>query len=129
MSLFSDAELVYSYTRKQALADGEQIEVTETAKEAGFCFRVFLNRTVFEKAVTIPAGVIGQDEAGRLWDILWMLRDAIRRAAPGSDCVNFTVLVRNDNRRAQPVYLTAKIGGTDIDDPAPAITVMFPGED
>ncbi|MFZ1074602.1 MAG: hypothetical protein WAO21_14335 [Verrucomicrobiia bacterium] len=28
-------EVIYSYTRKQAIADGFQVEVTETAKEAG----------------------------------------------------------------------------------------------
>lgn len=28
-------EVIYSYTRKQAIADGFQVEVTKTAQEAG----------------------------------------------------------------------------------------------
>ena len=126
---FENAPVIYAYTRKQALADGFQIEITETAKEAGIRFRVFLNRTVFDRCVAVPEGVAGQDEQGRLWDVLWMLKNAILRAAPGVDEVAYVVLVRNDNTRARPVQLVAKVGAVDIDDPTPAITIMFPGED
>ena len=61
--------VIYSYTRAQAVADGVQVEVTKTAQEAGIKFPVFLTRTVFDSFVTVPEGVTGQDEAGRLWDI------------------------------------------------------------
>ena len=62
--------VIYSYTRAQAVADGVQVEVTKTAQEAGIKFPVFLTRTVFDSFVTVPEGVTGQDEAGRLWDII-----------------------------------------------------------
>lgn len=62
--------VIFSYTRKQALADGFQVEVTKTAQEAGIKFPVFLNRTVFDAYVAVPPGVTGQDESGRLWDII-----------------------------------------------------------
>ena len=71
-------EIVYSYTRKQAVADGFQVDVTKTAQEAGIRFPVFITRTAFDAYVTVPPDVTGQDEAGRLWDIVWMLRFAIR---------------------------------------------------
>ena len=127
--------VIYSYTRKQAIADGVQVEVTKTAKEAGISFPVFLTRTVFDAYVAVPAGVECQDEAGRLWDIVWMLRFAILRShgrtAAGAACTRLPVAlyVRNDNRRAKLVKLIASCGALDIDDPQPAITVMMPDED
>ena len=62
--------VIYSYTRKQAIADGFQVEVTKTAQEAGIGFPVFLTRSVFDAYVAVPPNVAGQDEAGRLWDIV-----------------------------------------------------------
>jgi hypothetical protein len=121
--------LVYSYTRAQAVADGFQIEVTKTAAEAGIRFPVFLTRTVYDSFVTVPEGVTGQDEAGRLWDIVWMLRFAIIRARPGCDRLPVALYVRNDNFRSRLVKLVAVCGPLDLDDPQPAITVMMPDED
>ena len=64
--------VIYSYTRAQAVADGVQVEVTKTAQEAGIKFPMFLTRAVFDNYVAVPEGVTGQDEAGRLWDVVWM---------------------------------------------------------
>ena len=121
--------VVYSYTRKQGVADGVQVDVTTTAQEAGIKFPMFLTRAVFDKYVAVPAGVTAQDEAGRLWDVVWMLRFAILRARPGVQRVPVALYVRNDNHRAKLVKLIATCGPLDIDDPAPAITVMMPDED
>jgi len=121
--------VIYSYTRSQAVADGEQIEVTKTAAEAGIRFAVFITRGVYEQCVAVPPGVTGQDEAGRLWDVVWMTRMAIIRARPGCDRLPVALYVRNDNHRPRLVKLVAMCGPLDIDDPAPAITVLLPGED
>lgn len=137
-------DLVYAYTRKQALADGVQVEVTQTAQEAGIRFPVFLTRAVYDAFVTVPPGVTGQDEAGRLWDVVWMTRFAILRArkkhslAPAggegqgegaTTRLPVALYVRNDNRKARLVKLIATCGPLDLDDPSPAITVMLPDED
>ena len=122
-------ELLYAYTRAMALADGEQVEVTTTAAEAGIRYPVYLTRAVWNNYVAVPAGVSGQDEAGRLWDVVWMLRHAIQCSRPGVDRIPVGLYVRNDNRRARPVKLIATCGPRDIDDPQPAITVMLPDED
>ena len=122
-------EVIYAYTRKQALADGFQVEVTTTAQEAGIRFPVFLTRAVFDAYVAVPKDVTGQDESGRLWDIVWMLRFAIRKAQSGQDRLPFALYIRNDNRRPKLVKLIASCGALDIDDPQPAITVMLPDED
>jgi hypothetical protein len=122
-------EVIYAYTRKQAIADGFQVEVTKTAQEAGIRFPVFITRTAFDAYVTVPPNVSGQDEAGRLRDVVWMLKLAIRKAAQGQDRLPFALYVRNDNRAAKLVKLVAMCGSLDIDDPQPAITIMLPDED
>jgi hypothetical protein len=48
--------VIYAYTRKQAIADGFQVEVTKTAQEAGIRFPVFITRTAFDAYVTICGG-------------------------------------------------------------------------
>ena len=121
--------VVYSYTRAQAVADGVQVEVTKVAQEAGIKHPMFLTRAVFDAYVAVPPNVTAQDEAGRLWDIVWMTRFAIIRARPGVDRVPVALYVRNDNRAAKLIKLIATCGPLDIDDPQPAITVMMPDED
>jgi hypothetical protein len=79
--------------------------------------------------VTVPPNVTGQDESGRLWDILWMLRFAIQKTRSGVERLTFAFYVRNDNRAAKLVKLVAVAGPVDIDDPKPSITVMMPDED
>jgi hypothetical protein len=121
--------VIYTYTRAQAVADGEQVEVSKVAAEAGIRFPLFLTRAVYDAYVAVPPDVTGQDEAGRLWDLVWMTRFAIIRAKPGHDRLPVALYVRNDNTRARLVKLVAVCGPLDIDDPAPAITVMLPDED
>ena len=122
--------VIYSYTRAQAVADGVQVEVTKTANEAGIKFPVFLTRTVFDAYVEVPPGVTAQDEAGRLWDIVWMLRFAILRSRPGADRIPVALYVRQSNtKRPQLIKLIATCGPLDLDDPQPAITVMMQDED
>jgi hypothetical protein len=122
-------EIIYSYTRKQAIADGFQIDVTEAAREAGIRFPVFITRGVFENYVAVPPDVSGQDEAGRLWDIVWMLRFAIRKAAQGQNRLPFALYIRNDNHRPKLVKLIAVCSARDMDNTQQTITVMLPDED
>jgi hypothetical protein len=121
-------DVIYTYTRAHAIADGFQVEVTKTAQEAGIRFPVFLTRPVYDAYVTMPPDVEAQDEAGRLWDLLTLLRDAIRKARHGQTRLPFALYVRNDNRRPRLVKLIATCGPLDFDDPQPAITVMMPDE-
>lgn len=66
---------------------------------------MFLTRAVFEKYVAVPEGVTGQDEAGRLWDIVWMTRFGIRRSKSGAQRIPVARYVRNDNRHSCLVKL------------------------
>lgn len=86
--------------RKDALADGVQIDVSEIAKVAGLKFPVDLTRAVWENYVRVPNGVRCQNEKGRLWDIVWMLKMAARRTSGPQ--LTFKLHVRNDNRDRTP---------------------------
>jgi hypothetical protein len=122
---------IYTYSRKQALADGVQVEVPPAvAKEAGFKFPVYLTDTVYAAYVDVPDGLSGQDEDGRLWDILTMLHHAIRNAPDGAPRIPFSLYVQNEEEKAPTlVRLHAVCSAKDFDEPEPAITVMLPDED
>jgi len=119
-------EVIYSYSREQAIEDGVLVDVSATAREAGIKFPVAVTSEVWNTFVVVPEGVQGQDEAGRLWDIVWMLRYAITTGDGGSELL-YDLHVRNNNRRADRVSLKAVCGPGD--DWAPVITVMMPWED
>ena len=121
--------VISSYTRAQAVVDGVQVEVSAKARLAGIRFPVFLTRAVYDAYVTVPPGVEGQDEVGRLFDIVWMTAYAIRQARGAGDRLPVALYVRNDNRRPRLVKLVAVCGPLDFDDPQPAITVLLPTED
>src|SRR5512135_2686634 len=94
--------LIFSYTRAQAITDGVLVDVSELAKEAGFRFPVAVTAGVWAECVAVPDGVTGQDETGRLWDVLNVLRFATAKQKEDGERVNFAVHVRNDNREGEP---------------------------
>jgi hypothetical protein len=125
--MFEDADLIHRYTRAEALADGVLIDVTATARQAGFKYPVALTAAAWETCVAVPPGVACQDEAGRLWDVLFLLALAAGRSS--GDLIRFAVHVRNDNREGTPpiVRLKALCGPGDRGEPV--VTVMLPTED
>ena len=118
--------IIFAYTRAQAIADGVLVDVTKTAKEAGFKVSVAMTDTVNAEYVQVPAGVEGQDEEGRLWDILWMCSLEARRQKENS-VILFSVLVQNSNRGPKKVDLKCVCGPDDAG--APCLTIMRPDED
>jgi len=120
-------DIINTYTRAQALADGALVDVSGRAKEAGFKIPVAITRAVWSRYVEVPAGVECQDEAGRLWDVLWMLHMAIGQAGLGQDTLSYQVYVRNTNGQPKLVNLKATCGPGD--DAAPVLTILCPEED
>ena len=124
---------ISAYSRAQAIEDGILVDVSDTAREAGFNIPVAVTRTVWNRIVALPEGYRGfQDEAGRLWDVLWMARHYALRAS-NSDRVTMCVLVRDvrkdlrdSNRAPRKHFPIVAIGAGD--EGRPAITIMF-GED
>jgi hypothetical protein len=127
--MFEEADLIHAYTRADALRDGVLVDVSATAREVGIRWPVALTRAVWERCVAVPPGVACQDEAGRLWDVFWMLRCAIARQRDGGHEERFAVHVRNDNRERTPPLVRLKAVCGPGDDGEPVLTVMLPEED
>lgn len=128
--MFDDAEVISAYSRAQALEDGQLVDVSETAREAGFTVPCALTRAAWVQCVEVPPGVQCQDEVGRLWDVLHMLRREIAtRRGQTLPWVHFRVYVRNGNRPGVPpvIRLKSVIGPGDTH--APVLTIMCPDED
>lgn len=126
-------ETIYTYTRAQAIDDGELIDVTEIANEAGLKVPVALTREVWDAYVSWDESDTNnqtyQDESGRLWDVVWMLRMASHRYKNTSTALYELFVVPRDGRSFRPkkVQLKAVISGGDHGEPV--ITVMLPNED
>ena len=126
--------VISAYTRARAIEEGILVDVSETAREAGFSIPVALSRSVMDRIVALPEGYRGfQSENGRLWDVLWMARHHALRA-PDSDRVRMCVLVRDirkdlrdSDRPPRKHYPIVAIGAGD--DGGPAITIIFPEDD
>ena len=123
-------DVIYSYTRNQAIEDGVLIDVTTISNQAGFKFPVALTVGAWVECVKVPENSHGQDEQGRLWDILTVLNYRIKASLmnrEGSqDRVDFKVKVWNGkNSCNQELYAVVGPG----DQGEPVITVMLIGED
>ena len=126
--MFENADLIHHYTRADALRDGVLIDVSATARKAGILWPVALTCTVWGQCVRVPVGVLCQDEAGRLWDVLWMLRLAIGRSDGGAE-VRFGVHVKDNNCEGTPPLVRLKAMCGPGDQGEPVVTVMMPDED
>jgi hypothetical protein len=133
--------VIFSYTRKQAIEDGVLIDITEMAKEAGIKYPVAITSTAFFGYVAPDPMLPGQDLKGRLWDLFTMFKLAAKRT-DGPEIlfkVQFVLNgirvgpeerpVRNidDSWKLVEVTLQAVCGPSD--DPATVITLMLTDED
>ncbi|MGD9818891.1 MAG: DUF6573 family protein [Desulfomonilaceae bacterium] len=130
MARNNDWNVIYSYTRAQALADGVLIDVTAQAKTLGFRVPVAVTDHLYNGYVAfVPPGLKseGQSTAGRLHDLLTLAMIAAR-ISKGTDRVTFKVdFLMNPNRK-ETVEVIAHIGPGD-DGVIPALTLMLPGDD
>lgn len=142
MNEFNGMKIIYTYTTKEAVADGFLVLVAESqSREAGIKFPVYLTRAVWDKYVEVPKGMEGeQDVQGRLWDILWMFMWAAKTNSSSLMMFKFGCRLpytgeweQNEkmevDRLMRTITLKAVIGPQDIDDPSPAIFIMKPWED
>jgi hypothetical protein len=139
--------VIHAYTRKQAIADGVLVDLSNTTdvwvpamvREAGITIPVAMTTTAFVDCVSPIEGdgqqlAPGQDIKGRLWDVLWMFVCAVRSGGQDESEILFRLRVvpnipvgSNRHPRAKLVTLKAVIGGDDNGDPC--ITIMYPHED
>ena len=127
---WDEAEVIYAYTRAQAIEDGVLVDVSSVAKEAGIKFPVAMTSTVWGEYVEVPEGVSCQDETGRLWDILWMFRCNGRRFEAATPCFsNSTSETTTASGWTSRDLVTLKAICGPGDTPEPVITIMLPDED
>jgi hypothetical protein len=131
---WDDAELIHSYTRRQAIADGvlvdmEQDELGQLRREAGVKWPIAMTATAFSQYVELtPAAVkAGNDMKGLWWDILTMWKDAVRNSNVDGAELLFRFLCVVD--RQKPTLVTLKAVAGPDDDGQPCLTFMLPEED
>src|SRR5580658_8760900 len=100
-------EVIFSYSRAQAIDDGVLVDVSELAREAGFVLPVAMTRGAWADLVEWDTtnGAL-QDETARLWDVLTVLLATIRGSGRGTDRVDCQVL-RIPNKPGATRALTA----------------------
>ena len=128
MSNDNNWNVIYSYTRAQAIEDGVLVDVTEQAKSSGFKVPVAITDHLFHAYVEAPAGLDaeGQSASGRLHDLLTLAMIAAKRTIH-TDSVTFKVDFLMAPGRTETVQVIAHIGPGDT--PEPVLTLMLPEDD
>lgn len=125
-------DVIFAYTRAQAIEDGVLVDVSEPAREAGFIYPVALTSTVWADCVAWSEcdsrRQTCQDEAGRLWDVVWMAMQAARKGQ-GSRLAFQLYRVPRGGRGMAPRLVTLSLVIGPGDDGQAVITIMMPSED
>ncbi|MEK7415680.1 MAG: DUF6573 family protein [Planctomycetota bacterium] len=129
LPLFTDADLIHSYSRAQAIADGVLIDISELAAQSGFRFPVAITAAAYAECISLTPSAedMGCDVVGRTCDVLTCLRLAIKLTPGHTDRVEFEVWCVRNRHQPESVKLYSVCGPGDTLDPV--ITIMLPGED
>ncbi len=127
-------EVIYTYTRAQAIEDGVLVDVSETAREAGFRWPVAITQAAWEDCIAWTEDdnnhQVYQDESGRLWDVLWMALHAITSASANRSQMLYELYrVPRDGKSTEPRLTKLKLVAGPGDHAEPVITIMLPTED
>jgi len=126
-------EPVHVVTRAQLIEEGELLDVSAIGSEAGFRIPVAMSRAAWSDCVawaeTDSMRQTYQDEAGRLWDVLWMAYMAARRNR-GSGAVRFQLYrIPRGGVAHVPAPVTLKMLCGPGDQGEPVITILEVTED
>ena len=144
-----EADVIYSYTRAQAIADGVLVDVTHATDANGQPLSIFkcpvaFTRTAYDETIaagghwqSVPDGdgeevlvlPASQDVAGRLWDVFSLIAQASalpenRRASEFR--FNVRVDVLGDGH---PQLVALKVVASPGDEGEMVLTIMLPHED
>ncbi|WP_241295261.1 DUF6573 family protein [Burkholderia stabilis] len=126
-------QVISSYTRAQAIADGALIDVTAQASETGFKVPVALTAAAWAEVVAWSgedsARETHQDERGRLHDLLWVAFNFARHHKAGSRMPfkHYRVARGGNGTRRTPITLVMVIGPGD--NAEPVVTFMLPSDE
>ena len=129
---FGGNNVIFVYTRAQAIADGVLHDVTNTAKDCGFRIPVAVTDTIWRRWVEVDSKPelleVGQTTEARLRDLLMVLWFRIRKLPKDAktDRLVFKVrfLVDAEKETVEEAVLTADCGPGDEGEPV--ITVLLP---
>jgi len=80
-------EVIYSYTRFQALEDGVLVDVSQMASEAGFRYPTAITADLHARITPNEREkALGQSYGGRLWDVVFLASFAARQAGTQDRC-------------------------------------------
>lgn len=120
---WADADIISTYSRAQAIEDGELVEIPAgILKGDGVKFPAAMTYRVWAIIEDKPAY---NDLTGRLHDLVWMFSLAARRSV--SDQILFQAYMVSGKGRRKLHTFKAVIGPGDT--PDPVITIMLPDED
>jgi hypothetical protein len=111
-------------SRADQLAAGDLVDVTDTAREAGFQSSRRRYPRVVGRHRDIPPAHSYQSVRGRLWDLVSMAYLAARKN-PDADVVHFKLIMHHENRTYLDVAMRCGPG----DDAAPVITLLLVDEE
>ena len=121
--------VIYSYTRAQAIEDGVLIDISTDAQAHGFKVHTVVTDNLYHRYVEVPSGLdrsYGQSVTGRLHDLLTLALFAAR-SSKGTDRVYFKVDFLMEPGRSETVDIIAHIGPGD--NAEPVLTIMLPEDD
>jgi len=124
-----DSNVIYSYTREQAIADGVLVDLTQEAQKTGFKIPVALSAGLYHEYVEPPKALEaqGQSLSGRLHDVFMMLRFAAKDRWDGLR-VEFEVLFQMDEGPSfKKVQCVAAVEGDSKGNPC--LTIFRPEDD
>ena len=125
---WADMEVIHSYTRREALADGVLVDLSALAREAGFCWPLAVTRAVW--GLLEPSEELkkeGQSWTGRAWDMLFILRVSLRQSRDGREVRFAPLFIRRPGSAPEAVALRAVSGPGDEGEAT--ITILLPDED
>lgn len=124
--------LIYAYTRADAIADGTLLDVSVMASEAGFRIPAAMKAAAWADCVAWSDAdserQIHQDESGRLWDVLWMASLTALRAQGARSSFQFYRVPRG-GRATRPRLTTLHLHIGPGDAGEPVVTILIPTED
>lgn len=120
-------EAIHRYSRKEAIADGVLIDVSSMAQKAGFKVPIAITSAVYTRIETIPKAYGHESIDGRLWDVLCMLKYAVRNCQGRRMLFDMTLHESEDRRFSGKITLKAISGPGD--DMEHVITITAPDED
>ncbi len=127
-------QVIYRYSRAQAIEDNFLIDVSETAQEAGFRWPVAITRAAWDACVEWSdedsKRQTYQDQSGRLWDVISMAMLAVCQAPGNISELRFNLCrVPRGGKATKARLTTLKLALSADDDGEPAFTIMLPIED